>query len=103
MRVLSVKSWAKIRSKGWRRFVFITGMFQVALPTVALGLLFSWWWSYHSGLILQMPGLRQRLLIGSIVGVLVVVPVLGVLWGVVGWCVNEWLYRRYTAGKGASA
>lgn len=66
-------------------------------------LLFSWWWSYHSGLIDQMPGLRQRLLLCSVVGVFAVVPLLGVLWGVVTWRVNEWLYRRYTGGTGAGA
>jgi hypothetical protein len=103
MRMLSMKAWAKKRSRGWRHFVLITGILEVALPTMVLGLLFAWWWSYHSGLIDQMPGLRQRLLFGSLVGVFLAAPILGVVWGAVVWSFNEWLYGRYIAGSGAGA
>src|SRR4029453_13644256 len=59
MRVLNTKFWAKQRSKGWRHFVFVTGIFQVALPAVTLWLLFVWWWAHRAGLIEQV-NFRQR-------------------------------------------
>jgi hypothetical protein len=102
MRILNTNFWSRQRAMGWRHFVFVVGVFQVALPTIFLGLVVSWWWANHTGLIDQLPGLKQRFVLAGVLGILVGVPIFGILWGVLTWKVNEWLYRRYTAGDRSS-
>jgi hypothetical protein len=78
--------------------VFVTGVFRVGLPVVALVVVTNWlMFSTADPYIRSLPGLRLKMGWLSVALLLVAAPVFGVVWGVLTWKANEWLYRRYMA------
>ena len=103
MRLLNTQRWEAQRAQGFRRFVLVTGIFRVALPVVALVVAGDWLIFSRDPYLASLPGLRLKLAGVSALLFLVATPVFGVVWGVLTWKANEWLYHRYTGRAAAGA
>ena len=97
MRLLNTSRWAQQRAKGFRHFVFVTGIFGVGLPVVVLVVLIDWITFSRDPLLSGYPGFQRSIGLLSLLLIVVGAPVFGVVWGFLTWKANEWLFRRYTA------
>ena len=101
MRLLNTAKWAEQRAKGFRHFVFITGVFRVGIPVVGMVVLADWWLFSRDAFLSALPGLQRHIAWLSIGLLTLAGPVFGIIWGVLTWKTNEWLYRRYASSPTA--
>jgi len=94
MKFLSIKRWEKRRSKGFRHFVFVTGIFSFGLPLTLFGVAAEWWNPQHGGVFDRAPAFRSEFWRISLWFVLLGGPIVGMLWGFLTWKASEWLHRR---------
>jgi hypothetical protein len=60
MKSLNAKRWEKRRSRGFKHFVFVTGIFSFGLPLTLFMVAIEWWNFQHTGVFERAPAFHSE-------------------------------------------